>query len=332
MHQGLVGRRRRSHTLNGFASRSCVQATAHSSRPPGSTRLRPSQGASRTFRTRYGRDAVAVFGGGSLTNEKAYLLGKFARVALRTANIDYNGRFCMSSAAAAADTGVRRRSRSAVSARGHRAGVSRPARRRRIPPRRCRRSCSISRHSSGTAADSSWSIRGERRPRHGRHAPPLAPGTDAALANGLLHVLIRDGLVDERYMRDRTEAFRGRAPDCADATGPSASSALPELRRAVLVDVAHQLGQRTEGDDPHGQGTRAAGAGRRPTRSRTSTLRSRLARSAKPSSGFGTLTGQGNGQGGREHGQKADQLPGYRRIDDPDRAAASGVRLERAGG
>ena len=49
----------------------------------------------------YGRDAVGVFGGGSLTNEKAYLLGKFARVALRTSQIDYNGRFCMSSAAAA---------------------------------------------------------------------------------------------------------------------------------------------------------------------------------------------------------------------------------------
>ena len=42
-----------------------------------------------------------MFGGGSLTNEKAYLLGKFARVALGTRNIDYNGRFCMSSAAAA---------------------------------------------------------------------------------------------------------------------------------------------------------------------------------------------------------------------------------------
>jgi assimilatory nitrate reductase catalytic subunit len=33
-------------------------------------------------------------------------------------------------------------------------------------------------------------------------------------------------------------------------------------------------------------------------------------------SGYGTLTGQGNGQGGREHGQKADQLPGYRKITD----------------
>ena len=37
----------------------------------------------------------------ALTNEKAYALGKFARVALGTANIDCNGRFCMSPAAAA---------------------------------------------------------------------------------------------------------------------------------------------------------------------------------------------------------------------------------------
>src|SRR6195952_2493606 len=53
--------------------------------------------------TRYGRDAVGCFGGGSLTNEQAYQFGKFARVALRTSAIDYNGRFCMSSAAAAAN-------------------------------------------------------------------------------------------------------------------------------------------------------------------------------------------------------------------------------------
>src|SRR5689334_2433113 len=49
----------------------------------------------------HGRDAVACFGGGGLTNEKAYQLGKFARVALGTSAVDYNGRFCMSSAAAA---------------------------------------------------------------------------------------------------------------------------------------------------------------------------------------------------------------------------------------
>src|SRR5207247_6536899 len=55
----------------------------------------------RQIQERHGRDAVAVFGGASLTTEKAYLLGKFARVALGTRHIDYNGRLCMVSAGVA---------------------------------------------------------------------------------------------------------------------------------------------------------------------------------------------------------------------------------------
>ena len=76
----------------------------------------------------HGPDAVAVFGGGGLTNEKAYLLGKFARVALRTSQIDYNGRFCMSSAAAC-------RSRSPTWP-----GPTSSCWRAATRPRRCRRS------------------------------------------------------------------------------------------------------------------------------------------------------------------------------------------------
>ena len=49
----------------------------------------------------YGRDSVAVLSGASLTNEKAYLMGTFARVALGTRHIDYNGRLCMVAAGAA---------------------------------------------------------------------------------------------------------------------------------------------------------------------------------------------------------------------------------------
>ncbi|MBE0343617.1 nitrite reductase, partial [Paenibacillus sp. 28ISP30-2] len=48
-----------------------------------------------------GPDAIGIYGGGSLSNETAYLLGKFARVAVGTRYIDYNGRFCMSAAASA---------------------------------------------------------------------------------------------------------------------------------------------------------------------------------------------------------------------------------------
>jgi len=42
-----------------------------------------------------------VITGASLTSEKTYLMGKFARVCLKTRHIDYNGRLCMVSAAAA---------------------------------------------------------------------------------------------------------------------------------------------------------------------------------------------------------------------------------------
>ncbi|TGU76857.1 nitrite reductase, partial [Mesorhizobium sp. M00.F.Ca.ET.186.01.1.1] len=48
----------------------------------------------------YGKDTLSVYSGVSMTNEKCYLTGKFARVGLQTRYIDYNGRFCMSSAAA----------------------------------------------------------------------------------------------------------------------------------------------------------------------------------------------------------------------------------------
>jgi assimilatory nitrate reductase catalytic subunit len=37
-----------------------------------------------------------------------------------------------------------------------------------------------------------------------------------------------------------------------------------------------------------------------------------LGKAGRPYCGYSCLTGQGNGQGGREQGQKADQLPGYR--------------------
>ncbi|MBI3881744.1 MAG: molybdopterin-dependent oxidoreductase, partial [Verrucomicrobia bacterium] len=49
----------------------------------------------------HGKDAFAFLGGASMTNEKAYLNGKFARLALQTANIDYNGRLCMVAAGSA---------------------------------------------------------------------------------------------------------------------------------------------------------------------------------------------------------------------------------------
>src|ERR1700722_1395095 len=76
-------------TDNGFVKSSWEDAMSFTAR-----RLREVQ-------QRYGKDAVAVYGGASLTTEKSYLMGKFARIALGTRHIDYNGRLCMVSAGVA---------------------------------------------------------------------------------------------------------------------------------------------------------------------------------------------------------------------------------------
>jgi assimilatory nitrate reductase catalytic subunit len=267
------------------------------------------------IRSEYGRDAVGVFGGGSLTNEKAYLLGKFARVALGTANIDYNGRFCMSSAAAAA-------SRAFGIDRGlpfplediPRAEVilligANPA--ETMPP--VMRYFEAQQRNGGVlvVADPRRSPTAQWAKLHLR----LRPGTDAALANGLLHLLVRDGKIDSEYIRDRTEGF-DEVRRVAAAYWPERVETLTGVAQRDLIETSRLLGNaRTamvltaRGAEQHATGVNNVLA--------FINIALALGKVGRPFSGFGTLTGQGNGQGGREHGQKADQLPGYRSIHDP---------------
>jgi assimilatory nitrate reductase catalytic subunit len=267
----------------------------------------------RAVREMFGADAVGVFGGGSLTNEKTYLLGKFARVALGTANIDYNGRFCMSSAAAAVnrafglDRGLPFPLEDIAQASVILLAGGNPA--ETMPP--IMQYFEAQQQNGGRliVVDPRRTATAVWAERHLR----LKPGTDAALANGLLHVLIRDGLVDEAFVRDRTEGFED-ARRTAMAYWPERVEHITGVDEASIVEVAQALGRApramiltARGPEQQAQGVSNALA----------YINVALAIGAvgKPQSGFGTLTGQGNGQGGREHGQKADQLPGYRLIE-----------------
>ena len=154
-------------------------------------------GAIGRTRARYGPDAVGCFGGGGLTNEKAYQLGKFARVALGTARIDYNGRFCMSSAAAAGglafgiDRGLPFPLADVAGAEAVLLVGGNPA--ETMPP-------AMRFFDAGRAAGVRHVVVDPRATPTARradlHLQPT-PGTDLALANGLLHVAIRDGFVDD---------------------------------------------------------------------------------------------------------------------------------------
>ena len=280
--------------------------------------------AIKSSQQQYGPDSVGAFGGGGLTNEKAYTLGKFVRVALRSASIDYNGRFCMSSAATAAnralgvDRGLPFPIADIAEARTVLLVGANPA--DAMPP-------SMQYLDAGRAEGAKHIVVDPRRTATASgahlHLQPL-PGTDLALANGLLHIAIREGLLDQEYIRTRTTGFDGvRAavssywPERVERmTGVPEASLRETVRLLAAGESAMILTAR--GAEQHSNGTDTAQA--------YLNLALALGLVGKPNSGYGTITGQGNGQGGREHGQKADQLPGYRKLDDPAaRAHVAGV-------
>lgn len=279
---------------------------------------------------RYGADAVGVFGGGGLTNEKAYMLGKFARLALRTSRIDYNGRFCMSSAAAAGMRafGVDRGlpfpledldGASTILMLGSNVAET-------MPP--------FVQHLQGARDAGGFIVVDPRRSATaaftsdggGLHLQPL-PGTDLTLLLGLSHVVIHEGLVDNDYIRTRTSGYDALVRS-VNAFWPERVQSLTGVPAELIRETARRLadGARKGGSyiltgrgvEQHVDGTDTATA--------AINLSLLLGLPGSTRSGYGTLTGQGNGQGGREHGQKADQLPGYRKITDPAaRAHVAGV-------
>jgi len=286
----------------------------------------------------HGRDAVAVFGGGGLTNEKAYALGKFARTVLRTANIDYNGRFCMASAAAGANRafGADRGlpfpladlgGADAVLLLGsnvaetmppsvqHLAGVRSRGGLVVVDPRRSATAALTGEPGEGAAPPHAGPV-GDQ----GVHLQPV-PGTDLVVLLALLHVVVMEGLVDAAYVAARTTGF--------DDVRRAAAAWWPERAETVCGVPAERLrhvARLLAAASPVHGGAGAyvlTGRGVEQSTQGTATVAAAidlalvLGLPGRVGSGYGAITGQGNGQGGREHGQKADQLPGYRKIDDP---------------
>jgi assimilatory nitrate reductase catalytic subunit len=265
------------------------------------------------IREQHGADANGVFGSGALTNEKTYLLGKFARLALKTANIDYNGRYCMSSAAAAANRafGIDRGLPFPVADIEHAEVVllvgSNVA--DTLPP-------IMQWFERQKATGGRLIVIDPRRTATARVADlhlQATPGTDLALANGLLNVVIEERLVDARYIADRTTGFEA-AKRIALQYDPAFVERLTGIREADLRQTARWLATSRSTMILSGRGTEQHSKGVDSVHAWIN-LTLAIGKAGKPFSGYGCLTGQGNGQGGREHGQKADQLPGYRLIE-----------------
>ena len=280
-------------------------------------------GEIRRIQERYGRDAMAVLSGASLTTEKAYLMGKFAHMALGTSNIDYNGRLCMVSAGAGNSKAF---------------GVDRAAN-----PWSDILGAELIWISGANVAECApittdyvWQAR-ERGAKvivvDPRLTPiartcdlflPIKPGRDAALFNGILHLMIEHGWVDRDFVTSHTVGFEDVARHVAEWT-PSRTAAVTGITEAAIRQAAEWWGTAKTSFLMHARGIEHSSHG---VQNVLGAINMVLAsgRIGREFCGYATITGQGNGQGGREHGQKCDQLPGGRKLADPEaRAYIAGV-------
>lgn len=262
-----------------------------------------------------GTGVIGVLGGASLTTEKTYLLGKFARVCLRTPYIDYNGRLCMVSAGAANKKAF---------------GIDRTTN----PWSDMVGTDVIWIAGSNTAECSPittnyiWQAREQgakvivQDPRITPIARtcdlflPVKPGRDAALFAGVLHLMIENQWLDREFIDSYTVGFDQVAEYCRQWT-PARTADVAGVAEHAIRQAAEWWGQARASFLFHARGIEHHSNG---VQNALGTINLVLAsgRIGKPKCGYGTITGQGNGQGGREHGQKCDQLPGWRDISNPD--------------
>jgi assimilatory nitrate reductase catalytic subunit len=267
------------------------------------------------IRDKYGPDAIAIYGGASMVTEKAYLLGKFARIAIGTKNIDYNGRLCMVSAGTAYKLAF---------------GIDRsPNPWSDIPATDVLLVIGANVAECAPIATSYvWQMKdhgGKLIVADPRATPisrrsdlylPVRPGTDLALLLAMLHVIVRENLTDEDYLARHTtgwEAVRASLGPWDPQTAARVCGVPPEN----IVQAALMFGRAGRAMAIHARGLEHHSKG---VENCLAVINLCMATGNMGSEGRGCfmITGQGNGQGGREHGQKCDQLPGARSITDPE--------------
>ena len=268
----------------------------------------------------HGPDSVAFYISGQLLTEDYYVFNKLAKGLIGTNNVDTNSRLCMSSAVA-----------------GYKATLGADA-----PP------CSYEDIDHAdclliAGANTAWAHPVLfRRIEDARAAKPdmklivvdprrtdtaetadlhlaILPGTDIALYNAMLHVLLWEDLVDADYIRAHTEGFDQLKAIVRDYT-PAMAADICGVKAEDIVTAARWFGQAPAALSLYCQGLNQSTHG---TDNNAAIIHLHLAtgKIGKPGCGPFSLTGQPNAMGGREVGGLANLLSGHRDLADPEHRA-----------
>lgn len=266
----------------------------------------------RRIQEKYGKDAFGMLSGVSLTNEKSYLVGKFARLAIGTANLDYNGRLCMVSAGAGNKKafGLDRASNTYEDL-AHAEVIM-----------ICGANVS---ETFPTLTHWVWQARdnGAKLIVVDPRLTPIArtadlhlavrPGRDSALYGAILHQLVKHDWLDHDFIKNHTTDFE-KAVEAVKDYDLDWAEETTGIPKAKIMRAAEMWGKAATSFLLHARGIEHHTKG---VDNVVACINLVLAtgRIGRPYCGYATITGQGNGQGGREHGHKCDQLPGNRDIE-----------------
>ncbi|WP_234457095.1 molybdopterin-dependent oxidoreductase, partial [Streptomyces sp. MBT67] len=266
----------------------------------------------------HGPDAVALYVSGQMTLEAQYLANKLVKGFLRTNTIESNSRLCMASAGsgyklslgadgppgsyedfAHADvfllTGANMADCHPILFLRMMERVKAGAKLIVVDPRR-----------NATAAKADLYLR-------------IRPGTDLALLNGLLHLLVENGHTDPAFIAEHTEGWE-QMPAFLRDYPPAVVAEITGIPEDDIRQAARWIGEAGEWMSCWTMGLNQSTHG---TWNTNALINLHLATGAicRPGSGPFSLTGQPNAMGGREMGYMGPGLPGQRSaLSDEDRA------------
>ncbi|WP_290649042.1 formate dehydrogenase subunit alpha [Aquisalimonas sp.] len=267
------------------------------------------------IREREGGDALAGFGSAKGSNEEAYLFQKLIRAGFGTNNVDHCTRLCHASSVAALLEGI---------GSGGVTNIVRDIARADValitgcnPTENHPVAATFMKEAAANGTE--LLVVNTRRPAIADHAAmylEIRPGSDVSFYNAMMHVIIREGLIDADFIATRTENFDALKATVADYP-PESVAEFCGVEAGRITEAALRFGRAGAamvfwgmGISQHTHGTDNARC--------LIALAMITGNTGRPGTGMHPLRGQNNVQGASDAGLIPMVFPDYQKVDDPD--------------
>ena len=259
-------------------------------------------------RDAHGGNALAGFGSAKCSNEEAYLFQKLVRTGMGTNNVDHCTRLCHASSVAALMEGIGSGAVTAPFNAALEADAiivigSNPTNNHPV-------AATFFKQAAKAGADLIvLDPRGHALKRHATHMLQFTPGSDVALLNAMLNVIITEGLEDKQYIQAHTEGFEDFARHITHYT-PEAMSPICGIAPDAIRSAARCFAKADRGIIFWGMGVSQHTHGTDNARCLIA-LALACGHVGRPGTGLHPLRGQNNVQGASDAGLIPMFLPDY---------------------